>query len=260
MPRRPPTLIRVGMLAAAALALAACEHVGNVLENTGEALKRHGEGGNSQGGGTQSSAAPAQNGASKEQLDAVYAAIKAAREECKTSMATPELDPIRHKVELMRDIGGQPLPFEIATNNNFPSAEDRPVIAKWASLRDECIRRLDEIQLVPPGANATQTAMLNQLRAFGHQAVSDVTDLTISLYQQKLTYAEFGRKINEIGKADATFTLATQQASATGNSLQQQLQDLQTAQQQFTDTLDGFSKYVRTVSARKPKTVRVSGN
>jgi hypothetical protein len=262
MPCRHPTPIRMGMLAAALLALAACEHVGNVLENTGEALKRHSEGGNSSpaGGGTQSST-PGQNsgGASKEQLDAVYAAFKAAREECKASMASPELDPIRHKVELMRDIGGQPLPFEIATNNNFPSAEDRPVIAKWASLRDECIRRLDEVQLVPPGANATQTAMLNQLRAFSHQAVSDVTDLTICLYQQKLTYAEFGRKINEIGKADAAFTLATQQASATGNSLQQQLQDLQTAQQQFTDTLDGFSKYVRTVSARKPKTVRVSG-
>jgi hypothetical protein len=260
MPRRPPTPSRVGMLAAAVLALAACEHVGNVLENTGEALKRHGEGNSSPAGGTQSSAAPAQNGASKEQLDAVYAAFKTVHEQCKASMATPALDPIRHKVELLRDPGSQPLPFEIATNDNFPSAEERPVIAKWASLRDECIRQIDEIQLIPPGANATQVAMLNQLHAFGHQVASDVTDLMISLYHQKLTYAEFGHKIADLGRAQAAFTLATQQASATGNSLQQQLQDLQTAQQQFTDTLDAFSKYVRTVSARKPKTVRVSGS
>lgn len=265
MARRPPILSRVGMLAAAVLALAACEHVGNVLENTGEALKRHGEGGNSNqsGAATQSSGAAAQNtggGATKTQMDAVSAALRTALDECKASVATPELEPIRHKVELYREPGDQSLPFEIAANDNFPSAEDRPVIAKWASLRDECIRRLDQVQLIPPGANAVQSAVLTQLRAFAHQAWDDVTQLMISLYQQKLTYAEFGRKTNELAKAQGAFNLAMQQANAGSNNTQQQLQDLQTAQQQFTDTLDAFSKYVRTVSARKPKTVRSSGN
>lgn len=259
MPCARPRLICVAILGATLLALTACEHVGNALENTGAALKRHGDP-NQAGSAPQSSSAPAANpgGATKAQLDAVYAALKAAREECRASLASPELDPIRHKVELIREDGDQPIPFEIATNDNFPSAEERPVIAKWASLRDECVRRMDQVQLVPPGANAVQTAMLTQLREFGHQVLGDVSDLTIDLYQQKLTYAEFGHKIFELSKALATFTLAMQQASATGNNVQQQLQDLQSAQQQFTDTLDGFSKYLHTVSARKPKTVRVS--
>jgi hypothetical protein len=264
MPRVTATLIRVGMLAAALLALAACEHVGNVLENTGEALKRHSEGGDSsqaQGGTAQTPArtTPAASGATQAQWEAVYAALKASRDECKASMETPDLNLIRHKVQLYREPGDEPLPFEIATNDAFPSTEDRPVIARWASLRDECIRHIDAVQLVPQGANAVQTAVVQQLRAFGNQAAGDVTDLVISLYQQKLTYSEFGRKVNDLAGAQGAFNLAMQQANAGSNNAQQQLQDLQTAQQQFTDMLDAFSKYVRTVSARKPKTVRVSG-
>lgn len=264
MPREHPALIRVGLLGAALLAIAGCTHVANVLTNTGEALRRHSEGNDAQsssGGATQGSGGPAQSpgGATKAQLDAVSAALKASIEECKASLATPELDPIRHKVELFREPGDQPLPFEIATNDNFPTADDRPVIARWASLIDECIRRMDAVQIVPPGSNAVQAAMLTQLRSFAHQVVGDVTELMICLYQQKLTYAEFGHKRYELGKAQGAFNLALQQAAAGSNNTQQQLQDLQSAQQQFTDTLDAFTKYVHTVSARKPKTVRVNG-
>lgn len=261
MPKHSP-LIRVGMLGAALLAIAGCAHVADALTNTGAALRRHSEGGNgaqSSGGATSTGAAQGSGGATQAQFDAVYAALKASLAECKASMDTTELDPIRHKVELYREPGDQPLPFEIATNDNFPSNEDRPAIAKWASLRDECIRRVDAVQMVPQGANAVQTAVVTQLRAFANQEAGDVTELIISLHQQKLTYAEFGRKTNELSKAQGTFNLAMQQANAASNNTQQQLQDLQVAQQQFTDTLDAFAKYVQAVSARKPKTVRQKG-
>lgn len=248
------------MLGAAVLAIAACSHVADVLTNTGTALRRHSDqstGAQDSGGASQ--AAPKNSGgASQAQLDAVAAAYKAVQEECKTSFATPELDPIRHKVELYRE-GGESLPFEIATNDNFPTSEDRPVIAKWAALRDECIRRMDAVTYVPPGANENQTAMLKTLHTFGQQVTGDVTELMICLYQQKLTYAEFGRKLYEFGKAKDAFTLALSQASAGGGNTQHQLEELQGAQQQFTDTIDVFAKYVRSVSARKPKTVRLSG-
>jgi hypothetical protein len=260
MPEHSP-LIRVGMLGAALLAIAGCAHVADALTNTGAALRRHSEGGNDQssGGATSTGAAQGSSGATQAQFDAVYAALKASLAECKASMETTELDPIRHKVELYHEPGDQPLPFEIATNDNFPSNEDRPAIAKWASLRDECIRRVDAVQMVPQGANAVQTAVVTQLRAFANQTAGYVTELMISLYQQKLTYAEFGRKVNELGKAQGAFNLAMQQANAGSNNAQQQLQDLQASQQQFTDTLDAFAKYVQTVGARKPKTVHVKG-
>ncbi|MGO9803609.1 MAG: hypothetical protein ACLPTM_12665 [Steroidobacteraceae bacterium] len=255
MPGEHPTLIRVGMLSAAVLAIVGCTHVADVLTNTGTALRRHADADN---GATSASGATSGSSVSKEQ-EAINDSIKAWKDGCRASYAAPELDPIRHKVELMREPGDDPLPFEIATNNEFPTSDERPVIARWATLRDECIRRWDELQLIPASASSVQSAMFKQLRALVLQAVGDITELMIGLYQQKLTYGEFGRKNYEIGKAIGEFTLAIQQAGASSSNAQQQLQDVGTAQQQFTDTLDAFGKYVRAVNARKPKTVRMSG-
>jgi len=256
MPRVHPVLIRVALLGAALLAIAACTHVADALTNTGAALRRHADQSN---GASQTPAAPQNSGgATKAQFDALTAAYKAAGDECKASLTTPELDPIRHKVQLYREPGDEPLPFEIATNDTFPTSEDRPVIAKWASLRDECIRRFEAVPAVPEGANQTQTAVAKTMRSLVEQTAGDLTELIICLYQQKLTYVEFGRKNQEIGKALGAFSLAITQVGAGGGNTQHQLEDLQTAQQQFTDTLDAFGKYVHTVSARKPKTVRVS--
>jgi len=254
MPREHPPLIRAGALGAAILAIVGCTHVADVLTNTGTALRRHAD----QSGGATSSSPPASAAPSKEQ-EAINEAIKTWKENCKASYATPELDPIRHKVEFFREPGDDPLPFEIAGNSDFPTADEKPVIAKWATLRDECIRHWDELQLIPKTASTAQTAMLNQMRAFIQQAMGDLTELVIALHQQKLTYGEFGRKVYELGKAIGEFTLGIQQAAASSNNAQQQLQDVGAAQQQFTDKLDAFAKYVRTVNARKPKTVRLSG-
>ena len=260
MRREHPALIRAGTLGAAVIALAACTHVADVLTNTGEALRRHSD---ESGGSTQSSAGATgatrgarQNasGATQAQFDAIAAGYKKSLAECKASFDTPELDPIRHKVQLYREPGDDPVPFEIATNDNFPSSEDRPVIARWAALRDECIRRYDALPSVPEGANATQTAMMKTMVSITQQAAGDVTELIICLYNQKLTYAEFGRKTYELGKAVGAFILAFTQANAGSGTTG----DLAAAQQQLTDAMDAFAKYVHTVSARKPKAVRLS--
>lgn len=252
MPREHPAPIHMGLLSAGVLAIGACSHVADVLTSTGTALRRHSD-------ESSKSAQPAE-GVTKEQSDAIVAAQKAALDECKASFATPELDPIRQKVEFWRGTEDGPLPFEIAVNDSFPTAEERPVIAKWASLRDACLQHMQDLPYVPPGASALQTTVLKQMRSFGQQVSSDITELTISLYQQKLTYGEFGRKRYEIAKSQGTFALAFQQAAVGSENTQHVLEDLQSAQTQFTDTLEAFAKYVRTVSARKPKTVRVRGS
>jgi hypothetical protein len=247
-----PRLIRALTLGAALLVMSACSTMSDALKHPGSVLRHH--------SGQSNDAAQGSDGATKAQTDAIAASFKASQQECKASFATPELDPIRHKVELMREPGDEPLPFEIATNDNFPTSDERPVIAKWATLRDECIRRAAELAYIPPSATAVQAAMLKQLRSFGQQVTGDVTGLIIGLYQQKLTYAEFGRKRYEIGKAQGAFTLSIQQAAAGSNNAQRQLEDLQAAQQQFTDTIDAFSKYVRAVQARKPRSVHMDGS
>lgn len=252
MRREHARLMRTVTLGAALLVMSACDTVSDAVRHPGSVFRRHPD---------QSNQAPqATGGATKEQVDAISSSIKASKEECKASMATSDLDPIRHKVELTREPGDDPLPFEILTNDSFPTAEDRPVIAKWATLRDECIRRMAALQYIPASASEVQIAMLKQLRSFAQQVTGDETELIIALYQQKVTYAEFGRKRYEVGKAAGAFTLAIQQAGAGSNNTQRQLQDLQAAQQQFTDTIDAFSKYVRAVQARKPKTVRTDGS
>jgi hypothetical protein len=246
-----PRLIRALTLGAALLALSACDTVSDAVKHPGSVFHHSNQ---------RSDAPQAQGGATKEQSDAIAASFKASREECKASVATPELEPIRHKVELVREEGDQPLPFEIATNDNFPTSDDRPVIARWATLRDECIRRMEQLQYIPAGATELQITMLKQLRSFVQQVTGDETELIIGLYQQKLTYGEFGRKRYEVGKAAQAFTRAIQEAGTASNNTQQQLLDLQGAQQQFTDTIDAFSKYVQAVQARKPRTVHMDGS
>jgi len=45
--------------------------------------------------------------------------------ECKVDYSSSDLDPIRHKVELYRDVVDAPAPFEIAANDQYPSEGER---------------------------------------------------------------------------------------------------------------------------------------
>ena len=55
----------------------------------------------------------------KKDSDAIMAAGKSVGEQCKNEMDTPELDPIRQKVELFRPSIDAPVPFEIAANGEW---------------------------------------------------------------------------------------------------------------------------------------------
>lgn len=70
-------------------------------------------------------------------------------------MQDPALDPIRNKVELYRESRDSVVPFEIAANDTFPTDAERPVIAKWANLRDQCLQmneRFLQDHLFPEGS------------------------------------------------------------------------------------------------------------
>jgi hypothetical protein len=79
------------------------------------------------GGGQQTRAAQA-----AQEGDAFASTPKAVDAQCKANLANPELDPIRHKVELYRDTPDSPPPIEVASNDSYPTDSDRDVIAKWA--------------------------------------------------------------------------------------------------------------------------------
>ena len=102
------------------------------------------------GGGQQTRAEEA-----KQQSTVIAAQAHGDAAQCASDMQSPDLDPIRHNVELLRESPDSPPPFEIASNDTFPSSSERTAIAKWATARDECTKRAQAASSIPPSAIRT---------------------------------------------------------------------------------------------------------
>ncbi len=183
---------------------------------------------------------------------------KAATAECRENLQVPSLDPIRGKVEMIRDNPDVPPPFEIASNDTFASAPERTVIARWATLRDQCINSMRAA--LPPiaTANALQEAFVQQDRSFMTEALARISELIVALYKDKLTYGEFAQKRYEITRdavdAERQFRTASLMADR-----DRQMQAQQLAEQQFQSRLLVWSAYVQAVNARQPQVVHIDG-
>jgi hypothetical protein len=190
---------------------------------------------------------------------AISKQLASATKECRSSMSTPQLDPIRLKVELLRESADFPVPFRVATNDTFPSGAERDAIRLWASLREECNRRADAISRVPPSATALQTSVIQGSIQLYRQAEEQTGELLVALYNQKLTYGEFAQKRYEIGRDAATAELAYRQ-SALEKDEQRALQLRQIAEQAYANQLNAMANYIQAVNARNPLEVHVSGS
>ena len=180
--------------------------------------------------------------------------LTAAQEQCKRDLDTPELDPIRQKVELFRQTSDAAPPFAIAAIDTFPTDAERPVIAKWADIRDACVSRTT---VAPPvSANAIQSTVFQQEAAFSKIVSAKVGELIVALYQQRLTYGEFAQKRYEIGR-DSTAALLTFRQSTLERDQARQLQVRELAQQEFSARMTAWAKYMESVNARQPQTVNV---
>src|ERR1017187_1992530 len=144
-------------------------------------------------------------------------------------MQVSDLDPIRQKVELVRAPGDKdPPPFALASNESYPTDAERPVIAKWASMRDVCIKRANAIRVTPASANAGEKMTFQEQMAIGRECSARVGELIVLLYRQKLTYGEFAQKQYEFGRDALAAELAFTQAVMARDDDRQAL-----AQQQF---------------------------
>jgi hypothetical protein len=178
-----------------------------------------------------------------------------ADEECKSEMlAATDLDPIRNKVELYKRLADGPPSFEIASNDTFPTDQERPLIAKWATIRDSCIKRQEAWLVVPTSANAQLVAVFQQEVSIFKEATTSIGELIVSLYQQKLTYGEFAQKRYWISSQASAAELAYRQ-SVLDRDEQRRMQ----AYQQFTNTLTAWGNYIQAVEARRPQTVYING-
>jgi hypothetical protein len=206
------------------------------------------------GGGQQTRAE-----ATKQQNDLIAAQQHGDAAQCISDMQSSDLDPIRDKVELSRTSTDTPPPFQIASNDTFPTPSERQVIAKWATIRDECIKRANATSHIPPSATPLQIAFLQQDRAFSVEVTGRVGELILALYQARLTYGEFAQKRYEIGRDGAAAERQFRTATLIADH-DRQVQAQQLAQQQFQNNLIAWSTYMQAVNARQPQTVHLEGS
>ena len=178
--------------------------------------------------------------------------------ECKDQLRISELDPIRFKVELSRNAWDDAVPFAIATNDTFPSQEEKAAISKWATLREQCVARQNAAFSLSPSATPLQVTQIQQDRSYFQSAAAEVGDLMVALFQQKLTYGEFARKRYEITR-DAAEVERQYRESRQLADQQQQNQMQQLAQQQYAIRLAAWATYMQAVNARQPQTVHLDG-
>jgi len=181
-------------------------------------------------------------------------AVQRAVDECKKNYDTPELDPIRAKVEIIRNSPDFPPPFSMASNQDFPTAIERQAIEKWANIRDACIARQRAARPALQASSALQATEAERDAAFGDEITGQVSALIVALYQGRMTYGEFAQKRYEIGRDGADAERAYRQASLMSN-MQLAIQAQQLAQQNFQNKMAAWSAYIQTVNARKPQTV-----
>ena len=187
----------------------------------------------------------------------IRAESMAADNQCAEAMRSSDLDPIRDKVELLRNDAEAPPPFAITSNDAFPTAPEHAAIAKWATIRDECIKRRFAIPSLP-GANALQATEIQQDQSFPKEVAGRVNELVVALYASKLSYGEFAAKRYEIDRDGAAAERQFRAASLIADH-ERQVQAQQIAEQHFQSTLLAWSTYMQTVNARQPQTIRVEG-
>ena len=180
-------------------------------------------------------------------------AMQVKSDECKAEMLTPELDPIRYKVELIKDDGSSSPSFDISTNTNFPTALEVMAIAKWAKIREVCDAKSKQVlSATDTPLNPMQTAYRDKQREFRDELTSQVNLLVVALYQGKLPYGEFAQKRYEvylnIKSAERDFRSAT---LLQDRNAQMQAQDLAIKQQQ--NNINAWNNYMQSVNARQPQ-------
>lgn len=191
----------------------------------------------------------------KSDVDKLVLQVDAANQQCDVDMRTSDLDPIRQKVELNRNmLDKDPPPFALASNEAFPTDSERPVVARWASLRDVCVQKINALRVTPSSANAKEKLDFQEQMSIKRELSAHVGELILVLYAQKMTYGEFAQKQYEFGRDALASELAFTQAVIDRDD-DRRVQGEQQAQQQFANVVKAWTNYIQTVNARQPQTV-----
>lgn len=180
-------------------------------------------------------------------------AARIAAADCNQKLKDSALDPIRDKVELQRSSADDAVPFTIATNDNYPTDAERLAIAKWATVRESCIKESEGTYALAPSATPLQSTVIAEIHSFDAASTAKISELIVDLYERKLSYSEFAAKRYEFSRdaaaAKRQFILAAQMADQ-----EQRLQAQEMAQQEFQTKVMAWASYIQAVNSRTPQT------
>ncbi len=182
-------------------------------------------------------------------VKAMNSNVQASQVECKQELAVPALDPIRDKVELLREPTDGAPPFSIMANDTFPTDAERAAISRWATIRDGCLKRANA-SMVVPSATGNDASYLQ--RRFS--AIRDV--------QANVGYSHFTRKNSRMASSrenDMRLTAMAGLDAMRQAYLDQEQQRQMLARQQLANTFAAWSEYMQAVNARQPQTVYLNG-
>jgi hypothetical protein len=175
-------------------------------------------------------------------------------DECRRELDVPDIGgALRGKVEVWRTPPDAPIPFEVLSNDMFPTSDDQQAIRHWAVVRDKCVERQMTTYTAPPHANRVTRDYLANEYAVIKENSSRVGSLIVALFQQKLTYAEFARKRLEIGQQETQTLRAMEDAQRERDE-----EAVAAARDRFNQSLMAWGTYLQGLQARQPQTVYVS--
>jgi len=117
------------------------------------------------------------------------ALIKISQDKLDQELKVEEFNPIKDKIELSKLFTDASVPFQIASNQNYPTEEEKKLIAKWIQLREAYYKRNEPIL-----ANSIQVGLSPYVLSAQNKAIKVINELINALYQQKITYGEFAKK------------------------------------------------------------------
>ena len=181
--------------------------------------------------------------------------LTAQQDDCKSEILDEALNPIRSKVELIRPSTESAVPFDIASNDSYPTEIERVAIAKWAKIREECVNKRDAL-LAGSYKNISpmQMTFIHKDMSYIKEMDGRLSELIVALYQSKLSYSEFALKRLEI-----TRSLVSAQRDYRASMLiadrENQNRAQQLAEQQLQNRLMTWGVYMQSVNMRQPQSV-----
>ena len=122
------------------------------------------------------------------------AAVERIMAGCAQSYMTPDLDPIRGKVDILRTHGGG----DIAPTDAYPTSQEQNAIFVWAGLRKACTSKIVAFLQSAPAPTEMNRDIVNWGNSFFVRSMAATGELVTALGQGRITYAEYAIKRAEM--------------------------------------------------------------